>query len=63
MKAIGLSWPTAKAVLLLCTGKHGLSANALEQRRAVFNRLNRTTAQQVVEFQRKRQEKRPVPAD
>jgi uncharacterized protein (DUF2336 family) len=63
MKAIELSWPTAKAVLLLCAGQHGLSPNALEQRRAVFNRLNRTTAQQVVEFQRKRQEKRTVPAD
>lgn len=63
MKAIGLSWPTAKAVVLLCAGEHGLSSNALEQRRAVFNRLNRATAQQVVEFQRKRQERRSVPAD
>lgn len=62
VKAIGMSWPTAKAVLLLCAGKRGFSPNALEQRRAVFNRLNRATAQQVVEFQRKRQVERSLPA-
>ena len=56
VKAIGFSWPTAKAVLLLCAGKRGLSPNTLEQCRVVFDRLNRATAQQVIEFQRKRQQ-------
>jgi uncharacterized protein (DUF2336 family) len=55
MKAIGLSWSTAKTVLLLCAGEGGLSSNALEERRLLFNRLKQSTAQQVVEFQRKRQ--------
>ena len=63
VKAIGFSWPTAKAVLLLCAGKRGLSPNALEQCRVVFDRLKRATAQQVVEFQRKRQQKQTAPTD
>lgn len=56
VKAAGLSWPTAKAVLLLCAGKRGISRQGLEQCLAVFNRLKRETAQQVVEFQRRRHE-------
>jgi len=53
-KAIGLSWLTAKAVLLLRPGKRGMSAQALEQCMAGFMRLKPRTAQQVIEFQRKR---------
>lgn len=62
-KAVGLSWSTAKAVLLLRAGKRGMSAHALEQCLAVFNWLKRETAQEVVEFQRKRQETGSSPAD
>lgn len=62
-KAAGLSWSTAKAVLRLCAGKRGMSAHALEQRLAVFNKLKRETAQQVIEFQRKRQAVQPSSAN
>ena len=61
-KANGLAWPTVKAVLRLCAGKRGVSAQALEQSLAVFNKLKRETAQQVIEFQRKRQATQPSPA-
>lgn len=61
-KSIGLSWPTAKAVLILCAGKRGMPAHMLEQRRVVFNKLKRETALQVVRFQQERQvaERSPV---
>ncbi len=62
-KAIGLSWPTAKAVILFCVGKSGMAANTLEQCRTMFNKLKRETALQVIKFQRKRQETRPSRAD
>ena len=55
-KAIGLSWPTAKAVLLLCTGRQGLSASALEESRTTFNKLKRETAIKVIEFQQRRRD-------
>jgi uncharacterized protein (DUF2336 family) len=58
-KAIGLSWPTVRAVLLLRAGKRGVPASVLEQCLAVFNRLKRETAQEVVDFQRQRQQTRP----
>jgi uncharacterized protein (DUF2336 family) len=61
-KAIGLSWPTVKVVLRLCAGKRGVSAHTLEQCLTVFNKLKRETAQQVIEFQRKRQTTQPSPA-
>lgn len=63
IRAIGFAWPTAKAVLLLRAGKRGLSPNTLEQCNVVFNRLKRATAQQVVDFQRKRQQAKAVLAD
>lgn len=53
-KAIGLSWSTVKAVLKLCAGKSGVSEQALGRSLAVFSRLKQETAQQVVEFQRKK---------
>ena len=53
-KASGLAWATVKAVLLLCADKGGMSAQALEQCRMIFNKLKRETAQQVIEFQQKR---------
>ena len=61
-KANGLSWPTVKAILRLCAGKRGISAHALEQSLTVFNKLKPETAQQVIEFQRKRQAAQPSPA-
>jgi hypothetical protein len=54
-KGSGLAWATVKAVLLLCADKGGMSAQALEQCRTVFNKLKRETAQQVIAFQQKRQ--------
>ncbi len=62
-KSIGLSWSTAKAVLLLCAGKRGMPAHTLEQSRTVFNKLKRETALQVIKFQQKRQEAQRSPAD
>jgi uncharacterized protein (DUF2336 family) len=53
-KAIGLSWPTAKAILLLRAGKGGMSPHALDQCMADFARLKRETAKQVIAFQHKR---------
>ncbi len=55
-KAVGLSWAAAKAVLLLRAGDRGMSTQALDQCKKVFDQLNRKTAQEVVEFQRRRQE-------
>jgi uncharacterized protein (DUF2336 family) len=54
-KAMELSWPTVRALLLLRTGKGGLSTQALEQHMASFMRLKRATALQALEFLRKRQ--------
>lgn len=59
-KANGLSWTTVKAVLGLCAGKHGMSAQELEQNLATFNKLKRETALKVIEFQRKRQTAQPA---
>jgi uncharacterized protein (DUF2336 family) len=58
-KAIGLSWSTVKAVLRLCAGKSGISEQSLGRCLATFSKLKTETAQQVVEFQRKRG---PAPA-
>jgi len=54
-KAIGLSWATTKAVLMLTADKRGMPAHILEQCRMVFTKLKRETALQVVKFQQKRQ--------
>ena len=53
-KAIGLSWPTVKAVLKLRAGPRGLSAQELEGCLGTYSRLKRTTAEQILTFQRKR---------
>ena len=53
-KSIGLSWRTAKAILLLRAETHGMSAHELEQQLRGFELLKRATAQQVVRFQRNR---------
>jgi uncharacterized protein (DUF2336 family) len=53
-KAIGLSWPTVKQILKLRAGERGIGSHELEQCLATFTRLRPATAQQVVDFQRKR---------
>lgn len=53
-KAMGLSWLTTKAILLLRAGERGLSPQALEQLLASYTKLKESTARQVVEFQRQR---------
>jgi uncharacterized protein (DUF2336 family) len=53
-KAIDLSWPTVRALLLLRAGSVGLSTQALEQHMTSFMRLKRATAQQAIEFLRRR---------
>jgi uncharacterized protein (DUF2336 family) len=52
-KAVGLSWLTAKALLLLCAGKIPMSSHGLGQHQSVFNRIKPATAQQFVTFLRK----------
>jgi uncharacterized protein (DUF2336 family) len=58
-KAIELSWPTVRALLLLRAGKGGISPQALEQHMGNFMRLKRATALQAIEFLRKRQAAAP----
>ena len=54
LKAIDLSWATAKAVLYLCAGKGGLAPDTLEKCRSVYHSMKRETALQVIKFQRDR---------
>jgi uncharacterized protein (DUF2336 family) len=51
-KAAGLSWASARAILLLRAGEAGLSAADLEQTLASFERLKPATAQELVRFYR-----------
>ena len=53
-KAVGLSWQTAKAVLQLCAGKAGVSAERLENSRTIYSNMKRDTALQVLNYQRSR---------
>ncbi|MGP0090127.1 MAG: DUF2336 domain-containing protein [Xanthobacteraceae bacterium] len=62
-KAVGLSWRTAKAILLLRTGQGRISPHEIERGVATFERLKRATAQQVVRFQRTRQHAAMPPAE
>lgn len=52
VKAAGLSWATARAVLLLRAGDAGLSAADMDQNLASFERLKPATAQELVRFYR-----------
>jgi uncharacterized protein (DUF2336 family) len=54
-KAMDLSWPTVRALLLLRAGKGGLSTQILEKHMTSFMRLRRATALEAIEFLRKRQ--------
>ena len=51
-KAIGLSWQTVKAILLLRAGNRGVPALAMEQSLVNFTKLTQATARQVIDFQR-----------
>jgi len=53
-KAIGMSWPTVKAILVMRRNGSGMSNQALEQCLGTFSRLKAMTARQVLTFQRKR---------
>ena len=53
-KSIGMSWAVVKQILKLRASDRGISAHELELCLGTFTRPNVTTAQQVVEFQRKR---------
>jgi len=53
VKAIGMSWPTAKSILRMRAGTRGISPGELEQCQGTFARLKRATAQQVIAFQGK----------
>jgi uncharacterized protein (DUF2336 family) len=52
VKAAGLSWGTARAVLLMRAGEAGISASDLDQNLASFERLKPATAQELVRFYR-----------
>ena len=54
-KAIGLSWDTTKAILLLRAGRRGISPNELEQSLASFSRLRQETARKALQFHRLRE--------
>ena len=52
-KAVGLCWPTAKAILRMRAGARGISPGELDQCLEAFSRLKPATAQQVIDFQAK----------
>ena len=54
-KAAGLTWPTAKLILLMRRGEGGLSAQDAEIANQHFKRLQPATAQRVVRFYQVRQ--------
>lgn len=54
LKAIEMSWPTARAMLRMRAGARGISPGEIEQCRSTFSRLKLATARQFIEFQGKR---------
>ncbi len=59
-KAAKLSWATTKILLSYRARQRGLSSGKIEQNMASFERLNFSTAQQIIEFYRMRAKKRPT---
>ncbi len=53
-KAIGMSWPTTKAILRMRAGARGISPGELDECQSTFSRLKPAIARQVIEFQVKR---------
>jgi uncharacterized protein (DUF2336 family) len=54
-KAANLSWPTVKAVIMLRSAGHGISASGLDTAFANYGRLSASTARRVVRFWQVRQ--------
>jgi uncharacterized protein (DUF2336 family) len=52
-RALGLSWPTTKALLNLQAGINGLSLSRVERALAVFERTDRATAEKVLTIKRR----------
>jgi uncharacterized protein (DUF2336 family) len=61
-KAIGFPWPVVKAVLGLRAGQNGLPAKDIEHGLAIFERLKRHTAQQILRFHQMRRSQPGTPA-
>jgi len=62
-RAVGVSWSTVKAILLLRAGKRIMAADEVAQCLARFERLKPTTAKEILRFYQKRDlagTKRPV---
>jgi uncharacterized protein (DUF2336 family) len=55
-RAIGLSWSTVKAILLLRAGRRLIPADEIAQCLASFERLRRATAQEIVAFYQAREQ-------
>jgi uncharacterized protein (DUF2336 family) len=55
-KAAGLSWPTVKAVIAVCSGGTSAAAPSLDTAFANYERLSASTAQRVVRFWQVRQD-------
>ncbi len=53
-RAIGLSWSTVKAILLLRAGKRIIAADEIAQCLASFERLKPATAKEIARFYQKR---------
>jgi uncharacterized protein (DUF2336 family) len=58
-RAIGLSWPSTKAILQSRSGKRPMSADEIAQCLASFERLKRNTAQEIVSFYQVREQTGP----
>jgi hypothetical protein len=54
-RAIGLSWSTAKAILMLHKGRRAPSEHKISKLLASYERLKRQTAQEIMSFYRTRE--------
>ncbi len=54
-KAIGLSWDTTRAILVMCAGSRGMSPHDVQQSLSNFNKLRPETAAKAVRFYRLRE--------
>jgi uncharacterized protein (DUF2336 family) len=54
IKAIGMSWSTAKTILRMRAGPRGISPGELDQCLGIFSNLKPMTARQVIDFHGKR---------
>jgi len=61
-KAVDLSWSTAQEILMLRAEKGVISRSEIVQRLARFERLQSTTAQEIVRVYRNRTQAKSAPA-